>query len=544
MRRRPLTLAVPALAAVLALGMPQAVPRADAATAGMLPLVGDPSVSRVAGADRYATSVAATKAAFPTGTTPAVVYLVSGTSPWESLSATPAAVYEGGAVLLVRPDGIPSVVVTELERLAPASIVVVGSTASLSDAVLSAARSYAPDVQRVGGSSRYQTAEAIVRHAFPAGSAETAWVATGRVWTDGLAAGAAAASHRSPLLTVDGSASTLPSATVDLIADLGLTSVTIVGGSGAVSAAIEAQLDGILGSSQVTRATGADRYAVAARVNALAYPDLAAGSAYVANGRDFVNPLAGAFLAGLEQRPLYYTVPFCVPAAVRPTLASDAVTRLVVLGGEGSVRSLVEDLAACRSTTTASSVWVLVNKKNAVRPKTFVPSNLVVPSVTYADNELLRSDAASAVATMFTAARFEGAGRMSIASGYRSYSTQYSVYWNRVSTNGQAYADAWIARPGYSEHQTGLSLDIAPVGDPSCSAHTCIGSTPQGSWLRTNSWRFGFVLRYESGWTSWTGYHSEPWHFRFVGVPLSTAYHRGGWHSYEQFIDEPAAPTY
>jgi hypothetical protein len=81
-------LAVPALAAVLALGMPQAVPRAGAATAGMLPLVADPSVSRVAGDDRYSTSV--------------------------------------GAVLLVRPDGIPSVVVSELKRLAPASIVVVG----------------------------------------------------------------------------------------------------------------------------------------------------------------------------------------------------------------------------------------------------------------------------------------------------------------------------------------------------------------------------------------------------------------------------------
>ena len=544
MRFRVPTLVAPALAVALVLGPPLAAPSAGAASAAMLPVVASPTVSRVAGADRYATSVAATKAAFPTGTNPAVVYLVSGTSPWESLSATPAAVREGGAVLLVRPDGIPSVVATELQRLAPAAIVVAGSTASLSDAVLSAARSYAPDVRRVAGSSRYQTAQALVRHAFPAGSAATAWVATGAVWTDGLVAGAAAASHRAPLLTVDGSASALPSATVDLIADLGLTSVTIVGGTGAVSAGIESQLDGILGSSQVTRATGADRYAVSARVDALAFPDLASGSAYVANGRDFVNPLAGAFLAGLQKRPLYYTMPFCVPAAVRPTLVSDAVTRLVIVGGEGSVRSLVESLTACRSTTTASSVWVLVNKRNALRPKTFVPSNLVVPSVAYANNQRLRSDAASALARMFTAAREEGAGRMAITSGYRSYSTQYSLYWNRVATDGQAYADRWVARPGHSEHQTGLSLDIAPVGDPYCSTHSCIGSTPQGSWLRRNSWRFGFVLRYESGWTSWTGYYSEPWHFRFVGTPLSTAYHDGGWHTYEQFIDEPAAPTY
>lgn len=106
------------------------------------------------------------------------------------------------------------------------------------------------------------------------------------------------------------------------------------------------------------------------------------------------------------------------------------------------------------------------------------------------------------------------------------------------------YADKWIARPGNSEHQSSLSLDIAPVGDPSCGAHNCIGSTPQGAWLKRNAWRFGFVLRYESGRTSVTGYNSEPWHFRYVGTALSTAYTKAGWHTLEQFLDEPAAPTY
>ena len=506
--------------------------------------VASPTVGRVAGADRYATSVAASRAAFPTGTHPSVVYLVSGTSPWESLSATPAAVHGEGGVLLTRPDGIPSTVAAELDRLAPAAIVVVGSTAALSDTVLAQARAHAPDVRRVAGGSRYQTAQALVRHAFPAGSATTAWIATGRVWTDGLVAGAAAAAHRAPLLTVDGSAASLPGATVSLIHDLGLTSVTIVGGSGAVSRGIETQLDGLLGAAQVTRASGSDRYAVSASVNRLAFPTLAAGTAYVANGRDFVNALAGAFLAGRTRRPLHLTVPFCVPAAVRPSLAAASVTRVTLLGGEGSVRGLVGTLEACRSTTAASSVWVLANKRNPLRPTSYVPGSLTVPAVAYPNGQRLRSDAATAVAQMFSAARAEGAGRMAVASGYRSYSTQYSVYWNRVATHGRAYADRWIARPGYSEHQTALSLDIAPVGDPSCSAHNCIGSTPQGAWLKRNAWRFGFVLRYESGYSSVTGYSSEPWHFRFVGTPMATAYRNGGWHTLEQFLDEPAAPTY
>jgi zinc D-Ala-D-Ala carboxypeptidase len=187
---------------------------------------------------------------------------------------------------------------------------------------------------------------------------------------------------------------------------------------------------------------------------------------------------------------------------------------------------------------------VLINKRNPLRPTSYVPSGLVVPSVTYPNGERLRSDAAAALARMFAAARSEGAGRMSIASGYRSYTTQSSVYWNRVGTSGRAYADTWIARPGHSEHQSGLGLDIAPVGNASCSRHNCIGSTPQGAWLRGNAWRFGFVLRYESGSTAVTGYNGEPWHFRYVGTALSTGYRNGGWHSLEQFLDEPAAPTY
>lgn len=509
-----------------------------------IPAAAIPSVSRVSGADRYAASAAASRAAFPTGAHPEVVYLVSGVSPWESLSAPAAAVAEHGSVLLTRPDGIPASIAAELKRLAPRAIVVAGSTATLSNAVAAQAMTYAASVTRIPGSGRYQIAQSLVRRAFAAGGESHAWVATGRVWTDALVAGAAAAALREPLLTVDGAAHALPAATLDLVRELGVTTLTLVGGDTSVSAGIQAQLVGVLGAGSVTRATGGDEYALATRVNALALPGLAPGTSYLASAREFVDGLTGAFLAGTTARPLYYTAPFCVPGPVRPLLLGTGTTHVVLVGGEGSLRSLVGQLVACASTSTAASPWVLVNKRNALRPTAYVPSALAVPHVTNPHGQRLRSDAAAALSTMFSTARSEGAGAMAIASGYRSYRTQRSVYDRRVSTDGKAYADKWIARPGYSEHQSGLSLDIAPAGNRSCSVHNCIGSTPQGVWLRRNAWRFGFVLRYESGYSAVTGYGSEPWHFRYVGVVLSTAYHRGGWHTLEQFFAEPLAPTY
>ncbi|MGL5861031.1 MAG: D-alanyl-D-alanine carboxypeptidase family protein, partial [Phycicoccus sp.] len=67
---------------------------------------------------------------------------------------------------------------------------------------------------------------------------------------------------------------------------------------------------------------------------------------------------------------------------------------------------------------------------------------------------------------------------------------------------------------------------------------------PQGVWLARNSWRFGFILRYERGETGVTGVNFEPWHFRYVGTSLAAAYHGGGWATYEEFLGAPPAPTY
>ena len=511
-------------------------------TAAALPAVEAPAVARVAGADRYATSVAASRVAFPSGTRAPVVFLVSGTSRSEGYGAIAAAARLGGAVLLSRPDGIPSSTAAELDRLNPDRVVLVGGTSVLATAVAQAATRYAPTVQRISGGSASSTSQALNRHAFA--SATRAWVVTGASPNDAVVGATAAGAHRSPVIVLDGTKADLPSANASLLRDLGVTSVTVVGSTAAVSAGIEADLRAVVGSGGVVRASGSDRYAVAARVNALAWPAMAPGTAYLANGRETTNAFAGALLAARQKRPLYYTVPFCVPAAARPALAGSGVTRVALLGGEASVRVLAGRLEGCRSIDTASSVWVLVNKRNALSPKSFVPSNLVVPSMPYAGGHTLRSDAAAALARMASASYSEGAGRIGIDTAYRSYATQKALYDRYLALRGRTWTDTWYLRAGYSEHQTGLTVDLLPIGRSNCSINDCIDETPQGVWLARNAWRFGFILRYEKGRTSTTGVGFEPWHFRFVGTPLAKGYHDGGWHTYEQFLDEPAAPTY
>ncbi|MGX5681572.1 M15 family metallopeptidase [Schumannella luteola] len=102
-----------------------------------------------------------------------------------------------------------------------------------------------------------------------------------------------------------------------------------------------------------------------------------------------------------------------------------------------------------------------------------------------------------------------------ISSGFRSYGSQEAIYGNYVATQGQAEADTHSARPGHSEHQTGLTFDLNSITE-------AFGSTPEGLWVRDNAHRFGFIVRYPPGKEAITGYIWEPWHLRYVGVPLAT----------------------
>lgn len=101
-----------------------------------------------------------------------------------------------------------------------------------------------------------------------------------------------------------------------------------------------------------------------------------------------------------------------------------------------------------------------------------------------------------------------------VRSAYRSYDEQADVYAYWVALLGQEQADLISARPGHSEHQLGLAVDVA---GPSCDGWDCFGDTPEGRWVAANAHRYGFIIRYPEGGTPVTGYAYEPWHLRYVG---------------------------
>lgn len=108
-----------------------------------------------------------------------------------------------------------------------------------------------------------------------------------------------------------------------------------------------------------------------------------------------------------------------------------------------------------------------------------------------------------------------------LMSGYRSYDYQVQLYNNYVAAEGQEAADTYSARPGFSEHQTGLTFDIGQM-------EYDYGDTPEGTWLHTHAHEYGFIIRYPEGKEDITGYRYEPWHVRYVGVDVASEIYKRG----------------
>lgn len=155
-----------------------------------------------------------------------------------------------------------------------------------------------------------------------------------------------------------------------------------------------------------------------------------------------------------------------------------------------------------------ASITVVINKKHCFNPKNWVPGNLA----SY-NGFLLQNEASVKLAAMVQAATDAGAG-FSLSSAYRSYENQVVTYNTWVRVNGSvAAADTVSARPGFSEHQTGLAADFK-VG--SCVLE-CFGGTASYAWLQQNAPNYGFIERYPAGLTAITGYAPESWHWRYIG---------------------------
>ncbi|QIG42297.1 M15 family metallopeptidase [Nocardioides anomalus] len=185
--------------------------------------------------------------------------------------------------------------------------------------------------------------------------------------------------------------------------------------------------------------------------------------------------------------------------------------------------------ATAHSTTDPASVWVVVNKTHPL-PAGFRPELAIVRGY-----QVARPAARPLERLLGAGARFG----FKIASAYRSYAYQEHVHAATVAARGQQAADRLSARPGHSEHQTGLAVDLVTPGDPGCDFDPCFARTPAGRWLATHAAAYGFVVRYQPGTTAITGYRPEPWHLRYVGRALALELRRTGVRTLEEFFDVP-----
>lgn len=130
-------------------------------------------------------------------------------------------------------------------------------------------------------------------------------------------------------------------------------------------------------------------------------------------------------------------------------------------------------------------------------------------------------EARTAFETMKAAAKKEGI-ELHAFSTYRDFARQQVLYEGYVAKDGQQAADRYSARPGFSEHQTGLAFDIGEAGQEQHWASASFGATAGGRWLKANAHKYGFILRYPEGAEKLTGYMHESWHFRYVGTAAAT----------------------
>ena len=183
-----------------------------------------------------------------------------------------------------------------------------------------------------------------------------------------------------------------------------------------------------------------------------------------------------------------------------------------------------------------ASTWVVVNKTRPLSPIDFAPTDLVSLGGRYQ----LRAEAATAMQAMLAAAAADGL-TITVQSAYRSYDYQVGVFRAQVARFGEAKAEIQVARPGYSEHQTGLAADIGGGG---CDIDRCFASNDEGRWVAAHAAEHGYVVRYPEGRTDVTGFRFEPWHVRYMGVPLATEVQRTGSPTLEDFFGLPAAPDH
>lgn len=206
-----------------------------------------------------------------------------------------------------------------------------------------------------------------------------------------------------------------------------------------------------------------------------------------------------------------------------PNLDLEKVVVYVNIGLDQEFYSNISD------SPNKSTDFVLVNKYYFLG-EDYVPLNLETINSKYSSgSKKMESSARIAFEAMAKDARLEGYTIRAVST-YRSYSYQKSLYSNYVKNDGVEAADTYSARAGFSEHQTGLAVDV----DNARESYTSFGETKEFEWMLKNAYKYGFILRYTKDNEFITGYKDEPWHYRYVGVKIANYIHNNPM-TYEEY---------
>ena len=468
-------------------------------------------LDRLGGTNRYETSVAISSSRFASAET---VYLARADVFADAIAA--GSLRDGPVLLVPQCDHIPRAVRDEIARLDPAEVVALGGEQSICQETLDTAAT-GREAVRLGGANRFETATLIAQRAFPDG-ADTVYLAEQEESIDAVAGGTLT---DGPILLVSRGEDQVPSATVEAVRHLDPDNVIALGGKLVVTTpALAAAAEG----RTTARIAGEDRYATSAAIAKWAFPE-GSSRTYLANGRSVADSVVGGVLT---RGPILLVPDDCrvLSEPVWRRLGEHPPEKVVALGGPQAVCSeqlqtggRLAVFSEMESSDT-DRLYDLLTKSQAVDPERYVPGDLVSWRGT---SHRLRPEAATMLQELFDAAASAGHPSLWVNSSYRSYDEQRATYDYWVRTVGKKRADLISAKPGHSEHQLGLAVDVA--GTPCGNLYDCFGDTPEGKWVAANAHRFGFIIRYPEGGTGVTGYAYEPWHLRYVGPRASWMMH-------------------
>lgn len=380
-------------------------------------------VERVWGPDRVRTAIEVSKRAFPRGA-PAVV-IATGLDFPDALAGGPLAHVVGGPVLLVTGDGLPSVVASEVRRLAPDRAFVLGGPNAVPPSVDAGLRALGvAQVERLAGSSRYETAAEIAHQMRLEGAgSEWAVAVSGRNWPDAASAGPVAATLGAPIVLVNGD--DVPAASRQVLAEWGTTRTLVAGGPAAVPD------EALSALPAPERVAGPDRYATARRLAVRGLDlGLATGTVVVASGEAFPDAIAGTPLAAGELAPILLSASghLSDEAARYISAHSEETTHVILLGGTRALSTAVEGAVGALLGAGGAAGW----------PDT---TDGIVVFSDQLDESMTDAQAA------FVASRYAGSQKQtrSFARRLRSYDPDYLVIHYRLGLGlGYRAGGSWV----------------------------------------------------------------------------------------------------